>query len=399
MFQRTLGDTSDILFQESFKFMDNKTEVILRPENTAGVIRALGHASNQKHRLFYLGPMFRRERPQKGRFRQFSQCGIEHLGEEDPLADVEAILLATSFLNALGVLDHTTLQINSLGTSDSRLKYTAALLDFLTPLKQHLSPLSQGRLERGGALRILDSKEAQDRALVDGTHAAGAGPAPLLSDFLEPEDTERFQQVLANLDALGVNYTVNPLILRGLDYYQQTAFEFLSTHNDGRQSAVLAGGRYDGLLQSMSQTVGTSQPGVGWAAGIERLVLLIDEIDGFPRDPSPLVCVVVARSNKDTAVDRQANTAAMSLAHSLRSSPLLEGARVHLDYKGNLKRQLTNANKQGAALCVILGEDELAGGTITVRNMVTKEQRTIPHDQLQGHLQEQMAVCLHLAEG
>ncbi len=266
VFKRSLGDTSDVVTKEMYTFsMKGGEQITLRPEATAGIARAFisGGLSNQLPiKVFYSGPMFRRERPQKGRQRQFHQIDVELLGVAEPLGDVEIIAVGAHILRELGVLDRTTLELNTLGDPDSQDAYRGVLVDYFSAHKDHLSADS---LERLGLnpLRILDSKDKGDRRVVEG--------APLFGDYLNPYSRDYFDRVKAGLEALGIAYEVNPRLVRGLDYYTHTAFEF-TTSELGAQGAVLAGGRYDGLIETLG---GPSTPGIGWAAGVERLVMML----------------------------------------------------------------------------------------------------------------------------
>ncbi len=277
VFKRTLGETSDVVTKEMYSFSIGEGEqVTLRPEATAGVARALISGGLQQSlplKVFYSGPMFRHERPQKGRYRQFHQIDVELLGVAEPLADVEIIALGADILEALGVLENTTLELNTLGDPESRKAYRAALVDYFSGYRDKLSADSRDRLTRN-PLRILDSKDKGDRRLIEG--------APLFGDYLNQESQDFFAKVREGLDAVGIRYTLNDRLVRGLDYYTHTAFEFITTML-GAQGAVLAGGRYDGLVETMG---GPSIPGIGWAAGIERLSLLLAEPPARrPRQP------------------------------------------------------------------------------------------------------------------
>ena len=261
VFKRTLGDTSDIVTKEMYTFLSRSGEQItLRPEGTAGVVRCLisqGLSQRLPLKLFYQGPMFRHERPQKGRLRQFHQIGAELLGVAAPLGDIEIIALAVHILDALGVLEKTTLEINTLGDAESRKAYRDVLVDYLNEHRDRLSEDSRDRLERL-PLRVLDSKDEGDRRII--------ADAPVMHDYLTGAAADFFAAVCAGLDGLGVAYELNPRLVRGLDYYCHTAFE-CTTRELGAQGAVLAGGRYDGLVAALG---GPATPGVGWAAGIER---------------------------------------------------------------------------------------------------------------------------------
>ncbi|MBC7953743.1 MAG: histidine--tRNA ligase, partial [Rhodospirillaceae bacterium] len=267
VFSRTLGETSDVVTKEMYTFADRSGDSLtLRPEGTAGVARAFisgGLSQNLPLKLFYRGPMFRHERPQKGRLRQFHQVGVELLGVEGPQADIEVVSMAWRMLQALGLGDKVQLEINTLGDAESRVAYRDALVAYLTPYKDKLSEDSRARLDKN-PMRVLDSKDEGDKAIV--------AAAPLIQDALTPAAQEFFAQVTSGLTALGVPFVVNPKLVRGLDYYCHTAFEFTTTAL-GAQGTVLAGGRYDGLIGQMG---GPATPGIGWAAGIERLSMLVE---------------------------------------------------------------------------------------------------------------------------
>ncbi|MGE0748660.1 MAG: histidine--tRNA ligase, partial [Rhodospirillales bacterium] len=363
VFKRTLGDTSDIVTKEMYTFTDKGgDEITLRPEGTAGVVRALisgGLAQHLPLKYFYAGPMFRYERPQKGRLRQFHQIGVELLGVGEPLGDVEVIALGAGILDALGVLGKTTLELNSLGNAASRAAYREVLVAYLSGHRDRLSEDSRNRLERN-PLRILDSKDEGDRRIVAG--------APLLGDSLDEESRAFFAAVQDGLAALGIAFQVSPRLVRGLDYYCHTAFEFTTTAL-GAQGAVLAGGRYDGLVAQMG---GPAVPGVGWAAGIERLSMLVEDVPAARR---PVAIVPVGAA---------AEPAALRLAIELRSA----GHRVDLGYRGNLARRMKQANKVNARCAIILGDDELAAGAATVRDLDTGTQQRVALSGLAEHLNQ-----------
>src|ERR687892_410647 len=284
VFARTLGETSDIVTKEMYTFEDRAGDSLtLRPEYTAGIARAfISGALGQQLpiKLFASGPMFRYERPQKGRLRQFHQIDVEILGAAEPLADVEVIALGARILAELGLAGHVVLELNSLGDPASRRVYREELVTYLSRYRNDLSPESQDRLERN-PLRILDSKDAGDREILGG--------APSLPESLNEESRAFFAEVRAGLDALGIGYRLNPALVRGLDYYTHTAFEF-TTRELGAQGAVIAGGRYDGLVATMG---GPGTPGIGWAAGVERLAMLLDQA---PPPPRPIVVIPVGEA-------------------------------------------------------------------------------------------------------
>jgi len=361
VFKRTLGDTSDIVTKEMYTFEDRGGhEITLRPEGTAGIARAFisnGLAQNLPLRYFYEGPMFRYERPQKGRLRQFHQIGVELIGVPSPLADVETVALAAQVLQELGVLDRTVLEINTLGDTDSRNAYRSALVDYFTNHLDSLSQDSRARLERN-PLRILDSKDKGDRALIN--------EAPLFADYLNDASRAFFDDVLKGLDALGLAYSHNPRLVRGLDYYCHTAFEF-TTDALGAQGTVLAGGRYDGLISAMG---GAVTPGIGWAAGIERLAMLVDS---FPPAPRAIAVIPVGDEMQEIA---------LKIACKLRS----EGFVVDMDYSGNLSKRLKRANKRQARAAILIGEEEVARDVATLRDLDTGEQNEVPLSALSEHL-------------
>ena len=361
VFRRTLGETSDIVTKEMYVFDDKKGRSLsLRPEGTAGVARAFISRLRSKPlplKFFYQGPMFRYERMQKGRQRQFHQFGVELLGIEGPLGDVEIISLAAHILDALGLTDKVTLHLNTLGDSESREAHRAKLVAYLEVHRDRLSEESLTRLDRN-PLRIFDSKDEGDREVIK--------EAPLLSDHLNDASKTFFDDVQAGLKTAGVAFELNPRLVRGLDYYCHTAFEF-TTETLGAQNAVLAGGRYDGLIETMG---GPSTPGTGWAAGVERLALMIAE----PPPPERSIAIV--------PVGAEAETEALGIAQRLRHA----GFPVDLGFSGNLKKRLDKANKANAAAAVIIGDDELAKGAAAVRDMETGEQTEVPFSSLQEHL-------------
>ncbi len=364
VFARTLGDVSDIVTKEMYTFEDRGGErITLRPENTAGVARAYISAKLQNAlplKYFYSGPMFRYERPQKGRQRQFHQIGVELFGVPGPAADVEVIALGAQVLDALGMLDKTVLHLNTLGDTPSRDAYRAALVEYFSSRKDELSEDSLSRLGKN-PLRILDSKNKGDRAVVEA--------APVFDDYLTTEATDFFAEVRQGLDDLGVPYTRDPRLVRGLDYYCHTAFEFV-TEALGAQGTVIGGGRYDGLVEIMG---GAPTPGVGWAGGIERLAMLADQTMPALEAPRPIALAPIGE-----AADRRLR----QLAFELRAA----GLAVDVGYSGNLKRRMARAAKVNAHTSVILGDDELEKGVATVRDMESGEQQEIALDALTAEL-------------
>jgi histidyl-tRNA synthetase len=352
VFSRNLGETSDIVTKEMYSFADRGGDSLtLRPEGTAGICRALvtnGLTQSLPQKIFYAGPMFRYERPQKGRYRQFHQIGFEILGAETALADAEAIACAAAILRALGIDDGVTLNINTLGDPQSRDAYRDALIAYFTTHEQKLSADSKLRLEKN-PLRILDSKDPGDIALV--------ANAPTIAPYLTDDAAAFYAALKSNLTAMGVAFVENPGIVRGLDYYNHTAFEFV-TNRLGAQGTVLAGGRYDGLVEQMG---GPAISGIGWGAGIERLAMLIAEP---PAPPAPIIVI---------PIDATHEPAAISLLTQLRR----QGIAAEMNYRGNLKRRLERANKTGANWAILVGP-ESSTDQAALKNLTDGTQQTLP---------------------
>jgi histidyl-tRNA synthetase len=361
VFARSLGDTSDIVTKEMYTFQDKGGDSItLRPENTAGVVRAFLSNGLQQQlplKLFYRGPMFRYERPQKGRMRQFHQIGVELLGVADSLGDAEVIALGRHLLEELGVADKCVLELNTLGDPESRAVYRDRLVAYLRDFDAQLSEDSRERLKRN-PLRILDSKDEGDKRIVAG--------APPMEDSLNDASKAFFDGLCRALEAVGVPYRLNPRLVRGLDYYSHTAFEF-TTEALGAQGTVLAGGRYDGLVEQLG---GPPTPGIGWAAGIERLALLLAE----PASEAPPVAVV--------PVGPAETAAALKIVQRLRRA----GIAADMAFSGNMSKRMKRADKIGARIAVVLGENELTRGIATVRDMTTGEQAEVPLSALEDRL-------------
>ncbi|HWT96725.1 MAG TPA: histidine--tRNA ligase [Terriglobales bacterium] len=362
VFKRTLGDTSDIVTKEMYTFTDRGGEMLtLRPEGTAGVARALisgGLTQNLPLKYFYAGPMFRYERPQKGRMRQFHQTGIELLGVKEPQADIEVIATGVEFLRRLGAWDRCVLELNTLGDTESRQDYRKVLVEYFSSYRDQLSKDSLERLERN-PLRILDSKDEGDQRLV--------AEAPVYGDYLNAASQDFFAAVREGLTALGINYLHNPRLVRGLDYYCHTCFE-ITCADLGAQKTVLAGGRYDGLIGMMG---GPETPGVGWASGIERCGLMLNEVPAARR---PIAIVPAGEA---------AQLPSLQLAEKLRRL----GFAVDLGYSGNVGKRLKRANKVVARIALILGEDELAKQVATLRDLDSGEQREVALDVLASVLE------------
>lgn len=356
VFSRSLGETTDVVSKEMYSFEDRGGDSLtLRPEFTAGIARAYLTDGWQQYaplKVATHGPLFRYERPQKGRYRQFHQIDAEVIGAGEPAADVELLVMADHLLRELGIADGVTLQLNTLGDAASRDAWRAALVEYFREHRAELSEDSQDRLERN-PLRILDSKDPRDRPFADA--------APRIDDYLSAEAQDFFTAVTQGLDAAGVAYSRAPALVRGLDYYRHTAFEFV-TDRLGAQGTVLGGGRYDGLMEALG---GPATPAVGWAAGIERLAMLVAHAGD------------VAEAKADVAViplGPAAETACLGLAATLRRS----GLAVDMGYRGNMKKRMSRANDSGARFALIVGDEELAAGEAMVKDLVTGEQERLP---------------------
>ncbi len=355
VFARPIGQETDIVAKEMYTFKDRGgEEITLRPENTAGVMRAVlsnGLTQSTPLKFFYSGPMFRYERPQKGRFRQFHQIGVELIGVAHPLADIEVIALGQRVLDALGVAGHAMLELNTLGDPQSRAAYRETLVRYFSAHRARLSEDSRRRLETN-PLRILDSKDEGDRALIAGVQS--------FDDFLSAPSRDFFARVCEGLDRLGIRYRLNPRLVRGLDYYTHTVFEFVTT-DLGAQGTLLAGGRYDGLVELMG---GPSIPGVGWAGGIERLAMMIAEL---PAPPRPVAIVPIGEAGERMA---------LVVAEALR----YHGYHVELTYSGGIAARMRRANKIGARAAILIGDDEIAQNVLTLRDLDSGEQGPIAAD-------------------
>ncbi|WP_343528795.1 histidine--tRNA ligase [Sphingomonas sp.] len=355
VFARSIGETTDVVSKEMYTFPDRGGDLLtLRPEFTAGIARAYLTEGWQQYaplKLATSGAVFRYERPQKGRYRQFHQIDAEILGAPEPAADVELLVMADQLLRELGIAEGVTLQLNTLGDAETRDAWRAALVAHFEAHRDQLSEDSLVRLDKN-PLRLLDSKDPRDRPIADA--------APDIDAYLTPEARAFFDAVTAGLDAAGVAWTRNARLVRGLDYYRHTAFEFV-TDRLGAQGTVLAGGRYDGLVESLG---GPATAGVGWAAGVERLAMLLDE----PARPT-IDAVVVP-------MGAAAELRATGLVADLRRA----GVAVDMAFRGNMKRRLAKANDQGARYVLILGDDELANGQVQVKALRTGEQAAAPLD-------------------
>lgn len=376
LFARGIGEGTDVVDKEMYTFLDrNEESLTLRPEGTAGCVRAvLEHGmtgGGQVQKLWYAGPMFRYEKPQKGRYRQFHQIGVEVFNQPGPDIDAELIVLTARLWKKLGLSDSVTLQLNSLGSSEARATYRDALVAYLQQHFEQLDEDSQRRLT-SNPLRILDSKNAQTQALL--------ADAPTLHEYLDDESRAHFEGLKARLEVAGIEYQINPKLVRGLDYYGRTVFEWV-TDKLGSQGTVCAGGRYDGLV---SQFGGKPTPGVGFAMGIERLVLLLETLELVPEELNQPAHAFIC------AFGEASELAALGLAERLRDA--LPGLRLLVNAGGgSFKSQFKKADKSGARFALILGDDELAGRVVGCKPLRDdSEQQSIAWDALP----ECLAACL-----
>lgn len=372
LFRRAIGEVTDVVEKEMYTFNDRNDESLtLRPENTAGCVRAgieHGLLYNQEQRLWYLGPMFRYERPQKGRYRQFHQLGAEVFGLAGPDIDAEVILMTARWWKALGISEHVTLELNSIGSLDARANYRDALVAFLEQHKEKLDEDCKRRMYTN-PLRVLDSKNQDVQALLN--------DAPKLFDYLDQESREHFDGLCKLLDIAGIQYRVNQRLVRGLDYYNRTVFEWVTTAL-GSQGTVCAGGRYDGLVEQLG---GRATPAVGFAMGMERMVLLVQEVNPeFTADTS-VADVYLASFGENS------QQAALLVAEKVRDE--LPTLRLMTNHGGgNFKKQLARADKQGAKIALILGEDEIQNSQVTIKDLRTGAQETISQQLMASRLAE-----------
>ncbi|WP_305420277.1 histidine--tRNA ligase [Photobacterium leiognathi] len=368
LFKRAIGEVTDVVEKEMYTFEDrNGDSLTLRPEGTAGCVRAgiqNGLLYNQEQRLWYIGPMFRHERPQKGRYRQFHQVGVEVFGLNGPDIDAELIMMTARLWRELGIHEHVRLELNSIGSLEARAEYRKALIAFL---EQHLDVLDEDAKRRmyTNPLRVLDTKNAAiQEILVD---------APKLSEYLDPESKEHFDGLCELLDAAGIKYQVNERLVRGLDYYNRTVFEWI-TESLGAQGTVCGGGRYDGLVEQLG---GKATPSVGFAMGLERLVLLMEALEQDEVRRSVDVYVVTAGEGTLAA--------GMTLAEKLRTE--VSGLRVMTHFGGgNFKKQFKRADNVGAVVALVLGENEIAENTVVVKDLHGGEQTTMAQDEVAAKL-------------
>lgn len=370
LFKRAIGEVTDVVEKEMYTFEDrNGDSLTLRPEGTAGCVRAgieHGLLYNQEQRLWYIGPMFRHERPQKGRYRQFHQMGVEVFGLEGPDIDAELIMLTARWWRALGIDQHVSLELNSIGSLESRAQYREALVAYLEQYKERLDDDCKRRMYTN-PLRVLDSKNPDVQSLLD--------DAPKLGDYLDEESRAHFAGLCANLDAVGIPYTINQRLVRGLDYYNRTVFEWVTT-SLGSQGTVCAGGRYDGLVEQLG---GRAAPAVGFAMGLERLILLVQAVNpSFKADSA--VDIYLVSSGEGT------QTAAMLLAERVRDA--LPDRKLMTNYGGgNFKKQFSRAVKWGARVALVLGEDEVAHEQVVVKDLRSGEQLKVAQRDVAAQLQ------------
>ena len=372
LFARAIGEVTDVVSKEMYTFWDNDEQLTLRPEGTAGCVRAAiehGWIYNNEQRLWYMGPMFRHERPQKGRYRQFHQAGVEVFGIATPEIDAELIILTARLWKALGIEQHVSLQLNSIGSLEARANYRSALVAFLENHQNLMSEEEKERLVKN-PLRILDTKNQALQDVLDG--------APKLLDYLDDESREHFAQLCGLLDAVGIQYEINPKLVRGLDYYNKTVFEWV-TSALGAQGTVCGGGRYDGLVEQLG---GHATSGVGFAMGLERLVLLVQEVNKSIPVKSAVDIYVVYQGEGSTL-------AAFQLAEKLRSELPHLSTMLHCS-GGNFKKQFKRADKSGATLALVLGESEVQNNQVVVKHLLgAAEQQTIDVANLIEHVKAQ----------
>lgn len=374
LFKRAIGEVTDVVEKEMYTFDDrNGDSLTLRPEGTAGCVRAgieHGLLYNQEQRLWYIGPMFRHERPQKGRYRQFHQLGAEVFGLNGPDVDAELILLTARWWRALGISEHVALELNSIGSLEARANYRDALVAYLEQFKDKLDEDCKRRMY-SNPLRVLDSKNPDVQALLN--------DAPRLSEYLDEESREHFAGLCKLLDEAGIAYTVNERLVRGLDYYNRTVFEWV-TNSLGAQGTVCAGGRYDGLV---AQLGGHATPAVGFAMGLERLVLLVQAVNP-DFQPQRAVDVYLISSGEGT------QSAAMCLAEKIRDA--YPQVKLMTNYGGgNFKKQFARADKWGARVALVLGENEMNAGQVNVKNLQSGDQQTLAQDDVAAFLASMLA--------
>ena len=369
LFKRAIGEVTDVVEKEMYTFEDRNGESLtLRPEGTAGCVRAgieHGLLYNQEQRLWYVGPMFRYERPQKGRYRQFHQLGVEVFGLQGPDIDAELILLTARWWKALGIAEHVNLELNSIGSLEARANYRDALVAFLEQHQERLDEDCKRRMY-SNPLRVLDSKNPDVQTLLN--------DAPRLSDYLDEESKIHFAGMCELLAQAGIPYTVNERLVRGLDYYNRTVFEWVTT-SLGAQGTVCAGGRYDGLVEQLG---GRATPGVGFAMGLERLVLLVQAVNPDFKAAATIDVYVISNG-------AGTQSAAMLLAEQVRDAA--PQVKLMTNYGGgNFKKQITRADKWGARIALILGENEMTAQQVVVKDLRSGEQETLAQSEVAARL-------------
>ena len=364
VFNKTLGDSSDVVSKEMYTFKDfGGDELTLRPEGTASIVRAVLYNALQQNvnqKFYYFGPMFRRERPQAGRLRQFHQFGIESINQESFFADVEVIIIAQRLMEKLNLKSFIQLQINTLGNAQSRVLFKEALKKFFLKYKNDLSDDSKIRLEKN-VLRILDSKNNKDKSLLQ--------DAPQIYSFLDEDSKLFFENIKDYLDQLNVKFTVNSHLVRGLDYYDHTTFEFISSL-DQSQNTVLAGGRYNGLSEMLG---GKKMPGVGWACGVERIALLMKNIDAKTKITISIF-----------STDEKLNIEAFKITESLKE---VDSISFNFFFNGDLKKKMSRAHKINSVGAIIIGEEELKNEKIIWKDFVTGQQKLINRSKIKNFIE------------
>jgi len=374
LFKRSVGEATDIVEKEMYTFERSERSLTLRPEGTASCVRACEEhqliANNKRQRLWYMGPMFRYERPQKGRYRQFHQIGVETFGMASADIDAELIIMTHQLWQRLNIRDKVVLQLNTLGSSEARANFKAALVEFLVTRKDQLDEDSQRRLDTN-PLRILDSKSPSTQALLN--------DAPEFMDYIDEESAQHFSELRALLDAVGVEYEINPRLVRGLDYYGKTVFEWV-TNELGAQGTICAGGRYDGLVEQLG---GKPTPAVGFAMGIERLILMLEAMDVIPTQVAKTLDVYLV-SEGDVAA------AAMKLATQLRDQLPNLRLQMHMG-GGKFNKQMKKAVESGASFALVVNEEKLANGQVGVKPLLERgEQINLSLDDLTDWLAQNL---------
>ncbi len=364
IFTRSLGSTSDIVSKEMYNFVDQGNDsLVLRPEGTAAIARAIITNSLEQdvNKLFYHGPMFRREKPQSGRLRQFHQVGVEYLGQQNHIQDLEILLIAEKFLNELGIRKKVKLELNSLGNEKTRKEYNKALTDFLSQRVNELSNISKERLKKN-PMRVLDSKDPQDKVVVK--------ESPSILEFLDSESKDFFNKLTSGLDDLKISYELNRFLVRGLDYYNHTAFEYITTEKKS-QNALLAGGRYNGLVSNLG---GGDLAGVGWAAGIERIAMNLDQLRDCDKK---IICFFTTSSDLDGEL--------LKIVYNLKLDSKI---KINFISSGSLKKKFFKSNKIGAHGCIVLGESEWESQKLVWKDFKTGKQELIESRKIEDFLRK-----------